>query len=276
MGFLSKLFGGKNKEQTDTVKEEQTANDNIRLIRLLDKWGREESEHSFRAVIHELFEGSSYLLLPSLNDEGEITGQWVTLTEGAQIKLTSLFQEDGLKVLAAFSDEDALSRWAEKETAYTAIPSQAVFDMCREMGVDRVVINSGQKNMFVLERQKESEISEEETLEEGSHIRIGVPATPLDSATVGSIRQNLVTLPTVRQAYQYLQENAHENGDPEVILMIGVCLSEDNDENRQAAVRAVKQGLQGQKKPSYPVGIMILDEKWIEGLQGLGIQPFHS
>lgn len=215
------------------------------------------------------------MLLPTINDGGESTGEWVTLKEDASIKLTSVFDEDGVKVLAAFSDEDALSRWAERETAYTALASQAIFDMCREMGIDRVVINSGQKNMFVLERQKESD-TEEETLEEGSRIRIGIPANPLDVNTINSINQNLKTLPVVLQAYQYLQENLQENGESEVLLMVGVRLSEDTEENRQAAIGAIKQGLHGQKKPAYPLGIMILDDKWFEGIQGLGIQPFHS
>lgn len=275
MGLLSKLFGGKNKDQNETIKKEETTiNDNIRLIRLLDTWGREESEHSFKAVLHELFEGSSYLLLPTINDEREATGEWVTLEKGSTIKLTSVFEEDGVKVLAAFSDEDALSRWTESETPYTALASKSVFDMCREMGIDRIVINSGQKNMFVLERQRESEL-QEETLSEGSRMRIGVPANPLDTNTISGISQNLRTLPTVLHAYQYIQENIQEDDSSEVLLMLGIHLSDDTEENRQSAIGAVKHGLQGQKKPAYPLGIMVFNDKWLERMQSVGIEPFY-
>jgi len=58
-------------------------------------------------VVSELLNGNSFLLLPSEND-GSNPDTWKTAQENTELKLTCVFNLDGLKVLGAFTDENAL------------------------------------------------------------------------------------------------------------------------------------------------------------------------
>jgi len=267
MGFFNKLFG--NKEKNDNNLS------NNRLIRLLDKWGREESEHSFKSVLHELFEGQSFLLVPTVNNNDIEENKWVTMVEGTTLHLTSVTEQDGVKVLAVFSDDTSLIDWAKQVTSYTALKTQDLFNMCRELEIDRVVINSDQKNMFVLERQKNDVDTEEEVLEEETRIRVGVPSNPLSMAIVERINENIKDIPFIDEVYQYIQEDINEQGASEFILMIGVKVSDDSDESRKLMLDTIKQSLTGQKKPELPLGIMVLDNKWYQAMERIGNQPFY-
>ena len=60
------------------------------------------------------------LVLPSVND-GESKDNWTTLEKDSTLKLTSVFDQDGLKVLGAFTSPEKLVKWIKKETEYTAI-----------------------------------------------------------------------------------------------------------------------------------------------------------
>lgn len=273
MGIFSKLFGGTKKSDE---KETSVANsDNGRLIRLLDTWGREESEHSFKAVLHELFEGSSYLLIPTVDDGKHKTGEWITLEENSTIKITSISEQDEVSVLAAFSDEKALFQWAKKETHYTAMHTNDLFEMCRNMEIGRIVINTGQKNMFVLERRKDDGIEETE-IEENTQIRVGIPPIPLSKSITGKLCNSFTELGFIDESYQYMQEQIDDNGQHELMLMIGIVLDENTDEKRSLAFEGIQNSLRGETKPEYPLGIMIMNEHWLETMQSIANQPFYK
>jgi SseB protein N-terminal domain len=109
-------------------------------------------------------------------------GGWKLMEKGAKLKLTSVFNFNGLKVLGAFTDESALMIWANKEIQYTAMKTQDVVNFCKENGIGRVVINSNQKNIFVLERNRDnlkSRVIEKETPAE-----IGMPKIPLNKTSL--------------------------------------------------------------------------------------------
>lgn len=271
MGLLSKLFGNK-KENTKNI-------DNNRLIRLLDKWGREETSFCFQAVFHELLEGNSFLLVPTINTTDEKQGEWKSLEEGLSLQLISVEEVEDIKTLFAFSDEEALRTWRKEEGHYNLLKTQDIFEICRRIEIDRIVINYGQKNTFTIERQKEEEQQheEEDTQEQGgARIRIGIPHNPLSLSIVRKIKDNAELTPTIEQVYQYMQENIDESPENQFVLMIGIVVSEITDENRSAAVSAIKQSLQGQKKPDFPLGIMILNDDWVIRMRSINNQPFYS
>lgn len=269
MSLLRKLFGSK-KESIKNI-------DNNRLIRLLDKWGREETSFCFQAVCHELLEGNSFFLIPTINNTDEKQGEWKSLEEGLSLQLASVEKVEEIKTLFAFSDEEALRTWRKEEGHYNLLKTQDVFEICRRTEIDRIVINNGQRNTFTIERQKEEELQEEEeTQEQGTKVRIGIPHNPLSLSIVRKIKDNAKLTPSIEQVYQYMQENIDESPENQFVLMIGIVISEITDENRNAAVSAIKQSLQGQKKPDYPLGIMILDENWIIRMRSINNQPFYS
>lgn len=125
--------------------------DNTNLCQLLATWGQQQSAQIYKAVIDEILKGNGYLLLPSLNKEKRST-DWETTIEETTLNLTCIFDINGRKVLGAFSDEPSLVKWAKQPTDYTAMATRDLLEFCQLNSIDRVVINSGEENMFVLER----------------------------------------------------------------------------------------------------------------------------
>jgi hypothetical protein len=142
MGLFDKLFGNKQK---------QTNPDNSRLLQLLEVYQKKQGkDNSYKNVVLELMNGNSYLLLPSQNDN-EGTATWVAAQKGTTLKLTCIYNLDGLKVLGAFTDEPSLLNWAKKQIQYTALASKDVLKLCENQAIERIVINSNSPTMFVLE-----------------------------------------------------------------------------------------------------------------------------
>ncbi len=133
MNFLKKLFGNANEESEKEKKSGYI--DNNKLIRLLDAWGRQESQHTYMAVVHELLEGQSHLLLPTVNDDEEKISEYKTLDAGTTINLTSVTTKDGVTVIDVFGNEEALFGGRGKNTQYTIMPAQDVFAVCEEQDI---------------------------------------------------------------------------------------------------------------------------------------------
>ena len=124
MGVFDKLFGS-NKAKTTTSNP-----DNNRLFDLLEIYRQQNGQgDSYKNVVLELMNGNSFLLLPSEND-GSNLDAWTTAKKDTTLKLTCVFNLDGLKVLGAFTDEDALLSWEKKPTQYTALSSKDVLKLC--------------------------------------------------------------------------------------------------------------------------------------------------
>src|SRR5207249_4299129 len=148
MGIFTKLFRGKSKPDNP---------DNSRLLELLDiYWKKNGKGNSYKNVVQELMNGNSFLMFPTQNDFKTDLDNWTTTQKETVLKLGSLFNLEELKVLGAFTDEQALLNWTKKPSEYTAMRSQDVLKFCQDNGIDRIVINSDQPNMFVLERSREN------------------------------------------------------------------------------------------------------------------------
>lgn len=123
-----------------------------KLSILLDAYQQQSGQgETYKDVLMELITGESLLFLPSVNDGSEnqdTDNQGATKT----LKITSIFNVDGIKVLGAFSDEAALFSWAKEPVPYKMLQSKDVLQICEENRIKRVVINSNQPTMFVLEQ----------------------------------------------------------------------------------------------------------------------------
>jgi len=123
-----------------------------KLSILLDAYQQQSGQgETYKDVLMELITGESLLFLPSVNDGSEnqeANNQSATKT----LKIASIFTVDGIKVLGAFSDEAALFIWAKQPVPYKMLESKDVLQICEENGIKRVVINSNQPTMFVLEQ----------------------------------------------------------------------------------------------------------------------------
>ena len=266
MGLFGKLFGKKDKQDNNN-------SDNNKLIRLLDKWGREESEHCFKAVLHELFEGQSFLLFPTdKNTTSE--DKWIANIGGESLHLSSVRDEEGVHEIAVFTDDTSLTEWTKQISTYSTLKTQELFELCRNLEIDRIVINSGLSNMFILERKKEEDDADEENTMDSSRVRVGIPNNPLSLIIIQKINENVAQVPFIDEVYQYIKEEISEQGS-EFILMIGVRMSENSDENTETMLDAIKQALTNQKKPNLPLGIMVMDDKWLKTMETISNPPFY-
>lgn len=265
MSFLKKLFGGNKKPNDDLPKKDP---ENTRLIYLLDNWEKNPSKDNYHAVVDEVLNGNSFLLLPSVNDRESSMG-WETIEKGMTLNLTCVFNIDGLKVLAAFSDENALVAWSKTQTQYTALSTKEIVNLCAEQGIDRVVINSDQKNMFVLERNRENITSRK--IEEDTKVLVGSPMRPFDKHIIDNLVASFKKVDTIEEAYHYAQTMKGEHS-----LVLGIKMSVVSDNSRAALYNAINSVL-SDKKFDLPVDVMILEtDEWLQTVRGIEDSLFYK
>jgi SseB protein N-terminal domain len=221
MNFLNKLFRRQSKGNTpDSIPE------NYRLLFLLNAWVQHSSCENYQAVLKEIEEGNSFLIVGSQNDE--------------------------LRILGAFTDKRSLLQWTkEPTTPCISMRSQDVLNLCEANKIDRIVINSGQPNMFVLERN----LAEQENIfiPKGTDLLLGTPAKPLSEVIITRMIDNFKKIETIKEAYQYSQVR-----NKDFSIVIGILLSVNTGDARTAAIQAVQNALQGAKL-IQSVDILILD-----------------
>ncbi|MDQ3017737.1 MAG: SseB family protein [Bacteroidota bacterium] len=124
--------------------------DSSKLIELLTLFGQNRNQETYTNVINALNGGGHLLFLPTASDR-TASGSWKTLEGGSKLKLTSVFNLNGKVVLAAFSSELTLFSWAQDNLHFTAMDSKDALILCQSNGIDKIVIDSDQATMFVLE-----------------------------------------------------------------------------------------------------------------------------
>jgi hypothetical protein len=263
MSFLKNLFGG-NKKTIDTDKKPENTN----LIYLLNIWGENNSDKNYKAVLDEILNGNGFLMLPSVN-ENDKQDEWTTLEAGKTLNLTFVFDMDGLKVLGAFTDRASLLNWSKKETEYTSMRTQDVVGFCKQHGIDRIVINSDQKNMYVLERNREN-ISTH-TIEKNTEVLIGTPSNPLSAQIINKLIENFKNVDTIEEVYQYAQSTGKE-----ISIVLGIKMSVVSDNSRAALHNALNNALSGEKL-EMPLDIMILEKQdWLESVRNIENALFYK
>lgn len=227
MGLFTKLF--KNEQQSDNP-------DNAHLLELLDIYQKKNGQNSYEDVLNELLNGNSFLMFPTQNDKNSIIDQWKTATTNTKLKIRSVVNIDGLKVFGVFTDEESMLSWTKSKSEYTALRAQDVLKMCQDNNFDRLVINTGLPNMYVLERNREN--IQSHTIMEDTPVQIGTPNNPLPANIVNKLIENFKKVTTITEAYQYGQLN-----EKEFSIVIGIKLSVNSDNARNASINAIQNAL---------------------------------
>lgn len=235
MSLLSNLFGKANSEEASPQNKQP---DNTRLLKLLHAYRNDESSEDYQHVVDELMNGNAYLLLPTVDGAGA-KETWKTMEEGEGLKLTSIFDVDGLTVLGAFTSEETLLEWANKKTEYTAMPSSDALDLCLANGIERIVIDSRQPTMFVLQRGRDN--LETETLRRGAKELIAFPAQPIEGRMLEKLKTRCHKKPFIQEVRQFILSRGKENS-----LVLGFKLDGYNENTRSACIQAVQDAVQGE------------------------------
>ena len=256
MSFLKKLFGAGRLPSQSAGDP-----DNTRLNHLLDEWSKNASEANYGAVMQEILHGNSCLLVPTLNEPEPGTG-WKTLEEGSTLELSSVYNLDGLQILAVFTDAASLLQWAKEPTRYTAMRSNDVLEMCKNMGIDRIVINNDLPTMYVMERNRDN--IKTSVVEQETRVLIGTPKEPLKAALVGRLQAEFEKVDTILAAYQCAMSRGTE-----LSILLGVQFSVVSENSRAAMHHAINNAF-AEEQPHMPVDILVIeDESWLANFRGV-------
>jgi len=248
MGIFDKLFGTKK-----TVSENP---DNSKLIRLLEKYGKNKSQENYQKAFNEIMEGHAILVLPSVND-GESKDNWTTLKKDSTLKLTSVFDQDGLKVLGAFTSPEKLVEWTKEETEYTAMKSRDVIDFCQAHGIDRIVIDTDMPTMFVLERNREN--IQTKTIQEETQVTVGTPMKPISGNLLQKFQTNFSKVSVINEVYHYAMVRNNES-----ILVLGFVLDTYSENSRTACINSIQNSMSGEQLDLPLEMFMLNDEGWLQ------------
>lgn len=251
MRLFDKFLSSKHKHRTP---------DNSRLFELLNIYQKLNGQgDSYKNVVLELMNGNSFLILPSQNDNQNPEG-WTTLEKEKTLNLTCIFHLDGLKVLGAFTDENALLSWAKQPTEYTAVSSKDVMKLCEENLIERIVINSDLPTMFVLERNTEN--INKYTIPEDTTVQIGIANRPLSNIIIKKLSDNFKRIETIKEVYQYGQTKNNEFS-----IVLGFKLSENTENAKISCINSVQNALQGEKIDQLLDLFFIEDEGWYDTIK---------
>lgn len=212
--------------------------------------------------------GNSFLLLPSQNDN-EGSANWTIVDKDTTLKLTSIYNLDGLKVLGAFIDEDALLSWAKKPMQYTALPSKNVLKLCEEQLIERIVINSDLPTMFVLERNRAN--IKIETIQKETTVQVGTPGKPLQRRILQKLIDQFQRVETIDEVYQYGQTRNNEFS-----IVLGFKLLANSDNAKTAAINAVQTALAGEKLDQLLDLFFIEDDGWYQTIRNVENSFFYK
>lgn len=237
---------------------------NDRFVQLLNNWGERQSNINYNEVLKEIQTGHTYLLLPS-NNGNQIDSDWTSSQESSALKLTSILELDGERVLAAFSDEEALSNWANKDVEYTAMSTLDILDLCNREQILRLVINPNLPSTFVLANERNRRPAPQD------EISIGTAQYPLSKFVIEELQKTFANLPFVAKAYQY---GLVKNG--EFANAIGLIMAEDNEDIRFILQNQINETLAGETL-EHPLEIMILETAaWQKDVQQINGALFYS
>lgn len=267
MNLLKKLFGKQKQADDMPASAAPKHPENTKLIYLLDAWGDNPSEDNYRAVMNEIVAGNCFLLLPSVND-GRVSNVWHTLETGSKLVLSSVFDSDGLKVLGAFSDEPSLWEWCKQPAEYTAMAMRDLVGFCREQGIDRIVINSGRKNSFVLDRERRNITTT--VIGEETEVLVGTPARPLPPHVIDRLATSFRQVHTIDEAYQYAQSMKGE-----MSIVLGIRMSVQSADATAALHHALNDALSDEAL-ELPLDIMLLDDQWLQTARGIEGALFYK
>ncbi len=231
------------------------APDNSKLLRLLDiYWKADGKGDTYKNVVSELMNGNSFLMLPGQNEFNTGSVGWITTEEAKTIKL-ALYTLDGLKVLAAFTDEKGLLDWSKQPCSYTSMRAQDILKLCEANDIARIVINNNSPNTFVLERNRSD--AKEYTIETNSKVLLGVPRTPIEKSLLEKMVGRFRNLDNIKQAYLYGQMKNNEFS-----LVLAFDLERNSENGKKAVIDLVHGAIENESLPS-PLDIFFIDsEEW--------------
>jgi hypothetical protein len=240
--------------------------DNARLRYRLEIWNSHQSEANFYEVIEELRSGNSFLMLPVV-DVSENKHNVTAQAGSGEIKFTSIFDSDGLKVIFVFTSEKWLFNWTEQSIPYLSVPADKVLDFCAGNHIDRIVINNNSPEVFVLD----SLFGRIGELGENNFGKACKPPIRFFSRRlVHRLNKKFNELRVISEVYLFAIERSGE-----IIQILGLNLSVISPDSRLAVHNLLYRAFAGERF-RLPLEIMILTKDDSQKVKESGGMLFYK
>ena len=172
------------------------------------------------------------LLVPTA-DTGREPGAGV-LAEDTEIPFVVVPDDDGLLVLPAFTNEQALTRWIPQGSPYIALSGKVLVDILARSEFHRIVIDGADRHALAITRSAAQELVGVIPVPAGSTYRIGQPATPPPAGLADALRRACEREPAIREAYLYQFQIVGRDESPS--MAVGLSLDESVDESESLRI----------------------------------------
>jgi hypothetical protein len=221
-------------------------------MRLLHSYHQDTSQTNYAAVLEELYGETAFLIVPTHGKSVVKSDGWETLKEGATIEFKTVFNVDGLLVFGVFTSEESLSKWIKEETTFMAIPSKTVLSIAEEQSFGRIVIDSDQDTMFVLEHDVSNVQSE--ILTEETPILVWMPQNPISGNHQKQFKDAFAKVDSIQEVYHFGITKNNEQ------LFLMVIVLQPKTENSILATQAsINSGMVGHQL-EFPLEVTYVEE----------------
>lgn len=234
---------------------------NKKLLENINAFHKNQNGDTFMAVIEELQSDNSFLVVPSSADSSVKANSWSTLEKGDTISFSTVFDIDGLKVFGVFTSPEKLMAWASEMKPYKMIPAKAVLEIAQEQGFGRIVIDSDQDTMFILERNTSN--VETEVIKEDTEVLVWAPKNPIDGDHKKQLINAFALVSSIEEVYHF---GMTKNG--EQILLLAFVVNTVSENSRTAIIGALTDGMNG-FEVEFSLDIMFIskEDAWYKTAQ---------
>jgi hypothetical protein len=250
MNLFKKLFG--TTEKKETPQESNFTPDNTRLLALIKAYHQNTAQANYAAVMEELYGDTAFLLVPTNGKSGATQNNWETLKEGATIEFKSVFNLEGLLVFGVFTSEETLSKWINEVTTFMAIPSKTVLEIAEEQSFGRIVIDSDQSTMFVLERDVHNQ--KREVITEDTSILVWMPQNPISGSHQKQFQEAFAKVDSIQEVYHFGITKNNEQ-----IFLLVIVLHPITENSILATQASINDGMKGHEL-EFPLEITYVEE----------------
>lgn len=237
-----------------TKSESNCTPDNSLLLKSIHAFHNDKTQENFLAVITELQSETAYLVVPTSQPAATEKDEkgWSTIKEGTPLSFSTVYDLDGLKVFGVFTSQEKLMAWSDITRHFTAIPAKVVLEIAQENGFGRIVIDSDQDTMFVLDRNTSN--MQTEVIKENTEVIVWHPKEPI----IGTNKEQLLTafhkVSSIEEVFHFGITKNNES-----ILILAFVLETVTENSKLAVVSAINEGMKNHAL-QMPLDIMYLQK----------------
>lgn len=283
MGFLDSLLG---RDKTKLAPPGQI--ENSALVRAMHEAGLNDTPHNRRGVHSALL--ASVLLVPVPEIPEGLGPRIHTVTKPLQLQLTTIVDNNNIRMTTAFTDVEALRNW-DPNTPYLGVKALDLFRLLAETEIQTLVINpfdpirkmirpGGRVTRREIEMLASGVVATEIgrnvaefRLSQGEKIFVGLPATPPSPSILDRLQKEAPAFPAITALYYF--QIATERGGSHTVIGVEIAGSL-TQQQRQGMIRSLVQAVRSELTPTGSLDFMFLDGQLGDQVRAVGAVIFRK